>query len=175
MEDHPTIVKVDSEKMRALEELARTNMDVSEGFNALQDLKGLETDYLVEREGKAAAAVDRVLAESEEVLTLASENNAAVVTIATATRLVVGRTLDLFNAVKSVMAEFDRKSAIWEKNVQDREDALAEEKNGMLLTAKMLEGERASLRDLASELNEQEARIDSKRQDVEKMITTKDF
>lgn len=174
MDTHPTIVKVDREKMQSLEELAKTNMLVSEAHNSLQDLRGLETDYLVEREGKAAVAVDRVLAESEAVVAQAMENYEAVTTLATDTRSVAARVVDLFNAVKGVMARFDEKSALWLKNVEDREGKLEEGKKALLVQKKMLDGERKSLDERALALTDAEAKVAADREEVAKMFTIKE-
>lgn len=173
MDNPPIITKLDTANMDAMKDLAETNLKISEGHNSLEELKGLESAYLVEREGKAAATVQRVLDESEGVLTIAGENNDAVRLLAADARGLAGKVIDLFGAVKEVMARFDQKSAIWEKNMQDREDKLSTEKNGLLLTAESLANERKNLDKLALDLNDQEARIDSKKQEVEAMITNK--
>jgi len=174
MDNHPTIVKVDRAKMESLEELARTNILVSEAHTALSDLKGLETDYLVEREGKAVVAVDRVLTESEEIVKQAMENCEAVATLAADTRSVSSRVVDLFNAVKGVMARFDEKSALWLKNVQDREGKLEDERKALLVQKKMLDNERIALNERALELTAAEAKVAVDREEVAKMFTIKE-
>lgn len=174
MDNHPTIVKVDRAKMEALEELAKTNMLVSEGHNALHDLKGLETDYLVEREGKAMVAVDRVLEESESAIKQAMENYEAVKSLAEDTRSVSSRVVDLFNAVKGVMARFDEKSELWLKNVQDREGKLEEGKRMLALQQKMIENERKSLDERALDLVKAEEKVAADREEVAKMFTIKE-
>lgn len=174
MDNHPTIVKVDRAKMEALEELARTNMLISEGHTSLQELKGLETDYLVEREGKAAAAVDRVLEESEAAVTQAMENYETIKGLAADTKSLSSRVVDLFNAVKSVMERFDEKSALWLKNVQDREGKLDEAKRALLLQKTMLDNERKSLDERALALTDAEAKVAADREEAAKMFTIKE-
>lgn len=161
--------------MQALEELAKTNMDVSDAHAALQDIKGLETDYLVAREGKAAAAVDRVLEESQTLLDETSANYEAVSSLAKDARSVAARVVDLFNAVKGVMIRFDEKSALWEKNMKDREDALAVDKQSFILQRKNLENDRKSLDEMALRLNEAEAKVAADREEVAKMFTLKEI
>lgn len=174
MDNHPTIVKVDREKMQALEELARTNIAVSDAHTALDDVKGLETDYLVEREGKAMAAVDRVLAESEAVVNQAMENYDAVNTVAADVRTVASRTVDLFNALKGIMARFDQKSALWLKNVEDREGKLEEKSRALAVQKRLLDNDRKSLDERALLLTDAEAKVAADREEVEKMFALKE-
>lgn len=159
--------------MKTVRDLAEAEMKVSEAANALEALKGMETAYITEREGRAGAAVERVIADSEDVLTRASENNEAAASLAAQTTALAGRTIDLFGAVKGLMQRFDEKAELWEKNMKDRENKFTDEKNGLTLLAQRLSDERKNLDKQALALNDAEARIDSKRQDVEKMITNK--
>lgn len=174
MEDHPKIVNIDRIKMEALEELARTNMLISEAQNSLQDLKGLEIDYLVERESKATAAVDRVLEESESALKQAIENYDAIKTVSANIQSVSSRTVDLFNAVKSVMARFDEKCALWLKNISDREGKLEDLQKALLLQKKYLDNERKSLDERSLELTAAEAKVAADREEVTKMFKIKE-
>lgn len=158
--------------MAALKELADTNILVSDAHSALAEIKGLEASYLVEREGKAAAAVDRILEESEVTIQQARENYAAVATLASDVRAVSGRTSDLLAAVKGIMERFREKAALWEKNVEDREKRLVDAKTSFELQKKVLENERKSLDARALELTDAERRVAADRDFVEK-ITSK--
>jgi len=171
MENNPKLVQVDQEKMAALKALADTNILVSDAHTALADIKGLEASYLVEREGKAAAAVDRILDESEETLRQARENYAAVATLASDTRAVSGRVTDLLGAVKGVMERFREKAAIWEKNVEDRERRLEEAKTSFAVQKKVLDNERKSLDERALELTDAERRLAADRDYVDKLTS----
>lgn len=173
MDNHPSIVRVDREGMKALEAIAKANMDASAAQANVAALRATETEYIAEREGKAGAAVDRVLAESEAILEQASENSSAVVMLSSTASDVAAKVSDIVLAVRGVLERFDQKSALWEQNMQDRENKLADEKKGLIARAAAIAAERKTLDTKALELVRLSEDIESRRQDVEKMITNK--
>lgn len=152
MEQHPRIIEVDREGMKTLERIAASNMQASEAENALQNLKSQETEYVAEREGRTAAAIEKVVADSEEVLTMATKNYEAVNAISGTVEGLAGKVKDIVGRVRVVMQLFDEKSRLWESRVKTVEERLdVAKKQGMAQKA-ALDAQRSSQDKRADEL-----------------------
>lgn len=174
MDNHPKIINLDKERMKSLEDLTRIGMQVSERHIELEAVKGLEADYLVEREGRAIAAVDRVLNESEEILATTAKNYGAVQTLAEDTRVFSDRLMDLFAGVKSVLERFNTKAELWEKNVADREARLAEQKTVVKMQEQAIANSRKSLDARTAEVLAAEEKLKADQAEITKMFALKE-
>ena len=173
MENHPRIVNVDSERMRTLESMAKATMDASEVHRNLQELESTETEYLAEREGRAVAAVERVVEESEGVLKQAEENYRAAEAVAGTVSSLSGRVSDILGRVKTVLSLFDEKSRLWEARAAATEERLLEAKRAGVLQKGSLDAQRASQDKRAQELVDWEQDLRSRetalRKDIEEL------
>jgi len=131
--------------MKTLEALAKATMDASEAQNRLQELKTEETEYVAEREGRAAAAVDRVVQESEEVLKQATESYRAATEIAGTVAGLSARINDVVLRVRKVMELFNEKSRLWEARTTVTEARLLEVRRAGEARKLVLDGQQKNL------------------------------
>lgn len=119
---------ITKEQMDSMKALADVNIKISEAQNLLFKLQETETEYLVEREGKAVERIQKVLEDSKEILSEIDKNYEKVQQFAS-TITSFSETLNKsFDSFVKLLSDFRERSDLWDKEVKATEEKIDLEK-----------------------------------------------
>lgn len=136
---------VSKEQMEALKALADTNIKISEAKGALFKLQETETEYLVVREKKAMDRIEKTIADSREFVDEAKKNYEEVKDFALEASSFAESLIKARGIFHKLLEEFEERNVIWEQDIGQQQDEIAEEKKNLKAQKVVIENDRKSL------------------------------
>lgn len=161
---------VDTEKMKALEALAATNMEISRAKEAFALLKKSEDAYLFEREKKAQELVEGVLQGSKEVLKEAHSYFAEAKDFQNIVKSFAASIAEMSGEVKKVVDAFESKQAAWEESINGQQQEIEHQKRALISEKAALVSAKAHVESEKKANNEFNRRLMDERATINRAI-----
>lgn len=155
------IETIEKEKFDSVKLLADMSMQISDAKRRLLDVQKTEVEYLEAREKKATEKIDQIYKDSQDFLDKAQKNYKKVNDFC---KVVVGyaESLDSIHATfKELHKDFEKKSALWEKNTTKQNNDIAKMRAVVESDAKMLEDKEKRLKNEEDGLKKLRKHIES--------------
>ncbi len=136
---------VTTEQMGALKALSDVNIKISEARNILFKLEENETEYLILREKKAMDRIEKTVQEAADMLQKANENYTEIEEIAKLIHSFTENLVKLAQDYRTLIAKFEEKNLVWEKNIGLQQDELTTTKQNLVALRAFLENDRKGL------------------------------
>jgi len=162
---------IDKEKMKVMESLAKTNLEVSAMKATLADLKKDEDDYIAKREKKALSRIEVLLKDSNDTLNDAYKNYNDIHNLSKSSSEFVAFLTEAHDDVKSLVEAFDRKTEAWEENIKGQEDKLKEVRKKILVDQVQLKNDQTSIDVRNKEIALEKRKLRDERGTLERAIT----
>jgi uncharacterized protein involved in exopolysaccharide biosynthesis len=160
----------EKEKMDSIKALADTNVKIGEARGVLENLKKDEVVYLEEREKKAIEVVDKVLADSKEILEEATKNYQGVKDLLNSASSFADFLKEAYISFSSLVAKFSEKSAIWEEEVTRQQKEIADIKQQISNDQVRIKNDQEALQRKEASLVDEKRKIDDQRATLERAI-----
>lgn len=171
---HPTsymeIHEIEKQKMDALSLLSTINMKASEARIALSQIQEEETLYLVEREKKAFARIQKVVEESSSILEQAYKNYEDVneiVKVATEFTKVIQDAREQLGEMHTL---FEERNTEYDKNIKKQEEKLLELKKILEIDRTELQNSKKTLEMEKEKIKQERKKIQDERGTLERAI-----
>jgi len=162
---------INSEKMEALESLAKTNVAVSDARTILTKLKEEESAFLNKREEKALAQVKKIHNESEEVLREAFSNYEEIKKFGSSVADVLAFLLEAQNDFQALQTKFEEYTNVWKKNIDDAEKQLNNIKKQLKTDQTQLKNDQTALEKAQLRITEDKIKLVDERETLDRAIT----
>lgn len=162
------ITEVDAQKMDSLKQLAETNLKVSESRVNLSKLQEEEETFIVDREKRTVERVNKVLADSKEIIEEANNNYTAVQELTSVAKDFASYLSEAFNSFRGVRDAHKENQDVWEKHVTDTEEKLSETRKILQIDRKILEIDKETLKKTRQELKKEKQKIDEEWEEVKR-------
>lgn len=160
----------EQEKMNSIKALADTNVKIGEARGVLEALKKEESVYLEQREKKAVEVVDKVLADSKEVLKEATENYQEVKDLLNSASSFADFLKEAYSSFTTLVGRFSEKSEIWEKEVARQQEEFAVIRQQISDDRVRIKNDREAIQREREVLSNEKRKIDDQRATLERAI-----
>lgn len=160
----------EQEKMNSIKALADTNVKIGEARGVLEALKKEESVYLEEREKKAVEVVDKVLADSKEVLGEVKENYQEVKDLLNSASSFADFLKEAYGSFTGLVEKFSEKSAAWEEEVARQQKEFAGIRQQISNDQVRLKNDREAIEKKEASLLVEKRKIDDQRATLERAI-----
>lgn len=161
---------VEKQKMESLKALADTNMSISEAKGILFKLQETETEYLVEREKKAVARIQKSLEESDSLIKETYANYEEIKNLSNTVSLFSNFLSESYTKFQEMVSFFSEQSNLWEKDMQRQERQISEIKEKMKAERIIIQNDKESIERRQKQLKDDQRRIEDQRQTLARSI-----
>lgn len=161
---------ISKEHMDSLKALADTNMKIGEARGTLVKLQEVETGYLVEREAKAVAVIQKVVENSADLLKEVKTNYREVHDLCSVASSFAEFLVEAYGSFSALKTAFDEKSTLWEAQVKEKEAEFAEIRKQIKQDNVLLANDKESLEKAKKALDIDRKKVVADRGEVERAI-----
>lgn len=158
------IEELEQKKMDIMKELASTNIKISDAKNLVLKLQEEETEYLVNREKKALAKVDNVLAESKDLLNRTHENYEEIHQFCQTVSQYADFLKETQDKFQDMLLLFERKNELWEENIKKINQEIADQRHIIKQDTENIEKREKIIIESTERLNKEKGHIESRQQ-----------
>lgn len=156
-------IEVTKQHMDALKGLADTNLKISEARNALVQLQEQETEYLVSRERKAVARIQRVLEESRTLLEETNRNYEIIEDFGRSVREGTQFLTEANESFQKLLEAKDQHYQDWETDIKNQEETIVSLRNGLKLELSTVQSEKSQVEVAKMNLVKEKRKLDDER------------
>ncbi len=120
---------LDKQNMEAVKELTNTSMKISEAKNLLFKLQEEETEYLVLREDKALAKIQKVLENSQDLIDKTHKNYESVHEFCKTVADYAEFLEKAHEKFQDLLTMFEKRNEIWNENIRLQDEELSRQKS----------------------------------------------
>lgn len=154
------IQELEREKMEVVREISATNLKISEAKNLLFKLQEEETEYLEKREQKALEKVQKVLAESRDLLEVTTGNYDLIHEFCKTLSGYADFLEEAHEKFGKMLEHFDERNAEWDKNAKLQHGEIARQR-------KIVEGDKKALEEREKRMDEKAESLKAQREHIE--------
>lgn len=159
--------EISQQNMQAINELAKTNMLISEAKNSLFKLKENEKQYIEEREKIAVESVNEVLNNSKKLLDETLKNTKEMQEFHESVRQFAETLGHIQDRLEEDVKDFTKRTIEWEKSIKSQQDEIAESKKHLKIERNELENDKKTLKSKETSLKNLEKHLQSRQQSLE--------
>lgn len=171
--------QVTHEQMNALTALANTNIEVSKAKELLFKMKENENEYLVLREKKAIAHIQKIIDDSQNILSKARDNYYETTQFYNTVSSFSSSLNESYLIFQEMLRDFEEKNTLWENSMKEREEKVKEfiknidedririsnDKKGIESQKKLLDEEKIRINDMRGTVEREIIRLKQKNND----------
>lgn len=159
--------EISQQNMQAINELAKTNMLISEAKNTLFKLQEDEKQYIAEREKLTAKSIDAVLKNSKKLLDETLKNTEEMMGFHNSVRQFADSLGNIHDSFEITAKDFTKRTQEWEKSIKLQQDDIAESSKKLKIERNELENEQKTLKSKQTSLENLERHLQSRQQSLE--------
>jgi len=164
------IETLEKTKFDTLKDIADLNVKVSEARNTLLEIEKEKESFIAKREKQTVVKITKVVKESEEMLSKATNNYEQVNTLV---RVVTGYTESIREAhedLKVLVKDYSEKNTLWEKNYENQVHSLSHLEKRINDDKKALKKEFSELAKQKELLGKQRIKLEDEKETIKRSI-----
>lgn len=159
--------KITTEQMTALKALTDTNMKISEARGVLYKLQQTETEYLIEREKKVMARIQKTIEDSRHLLTEAQQNYGEIQKLHQEAEEFVEFLNTTYDCFEAIIKDFGERNQAWEANIGRQQDEIADQRKEIKRDQVQIKNDQKSIESKGKMLENMKMHIESRQATLE--------